>query len=165
MNDNTQKPPNDEPIAAQSSPQTNETKRPSAKKIAAFFLFGSLFILAGAAVLFFFGLMAYEKASAIPGVVVQNGVLVTNPDDTPEWEHSRLVTGLVSVTVATVGFMVLSFFVARASVKSAKGRFPSTWYLVITGVIPGFLFLIGWGLIFSGLPAKYVAVTKDDAAA
>lgn len=66
---------------------------------------------------------------------------------------------LVPAAIVTVCLTVLGFFVTRS--KPTPLWFTPTWYLVLGGLIPGVLLLVGWYAAHAGLAMRKEARRED----
>lgn len=61
----------------------------------------------------------------------------------PEWEEYRqssLPVFVILAVLLAIGAVVVSFF-------ASKGNTPQLWYVLITGIIPGFLLFGAWKVV------------------
>ena len=113
------------------------------------FLYGILLILAGWAIAIVIGMILLEKPMVIQSYVVQNGVTIRNPEDTPENQQARLVLALAILGACAFAATVAGFFLS----KGIGYEFRSVYYFLTAG-FAGFLIVSGWNAIAKGRLGK-----------
>ena len=104
-----------------------------------FFIWGVLLILNGAGLMCVLGLIASENAIHASLPTEEANDVLTN----------HFGTAIAIAALVTVGLIAAGFFVSKMSTHP----YPF-WYLILTGAIPGAMFLSGWRAMRDGVACR-----------
>src|ERR1700722_14263437 len=112
-----------------------------------FFVCGAILVLLGTALLGLFAAIGAEGLIAAAGppqsIVDSQNEIVPNP----AWD--AYTKSAFPLLVIAVGCPLVAIVGCGIGYFACRRKAPPTWYIVVFGLIPGFILAVGWGAVHS----------------